>query len=417
MKKTATDLLRYMGFVAILFAMTCCGNIAFSQSLPSAKWKGVLTRSDGNEIVFNFETKDTLGKPLMYVLNANDRLTVDSIAQKGDSLFVVMPFFDSGFEIEIKNDSVWQGVWIKNPGKNQLTLPFHAYRGEPRFFVGSPPVADVTGRWASEFLVGERTIYRVGEFKQSGARVTGTFVSPAGDMRFLEGVVSGDTLKLSAFDGGYALSFTARVADEKTLSDGWLYSGFKGVQQWTAVRDANAKMPENPTNIVREAGKLNFRFRNAADGEWISINDERFRNKVVIISITGSWCPNCMDETKFLSEYYKKNRAKGIEVVGVAYELSEDFEEARRALKPFMTRFDVDYPVLITGVTADDTLRAEKTLPQIDKIRAFPTTLFVDKVGNIRKIHTGFDGPATGAHHERYKKEFDAIVTELLNED
>lgn len=107
-----------------------------------------------------------------------------------------------------------------------------------------------------------------------------------------------------------------------------------------------------------------------------------------------------MDETKFLSEYYKKNRCKDIEIIGVAYELSEDFEEARRALKPFMARFDVDYPVLITGVTADDTLCIEKTLPQIIKSGLFPPRFLLTKRGNKITL------PSSGTGHSHFFQTF-----------
>ena len=137
---------------------------------------------------------------------------------------------------------------------------------------------------------------------------------------------------------------------------------------------------------------------------------------MVIVQILGSWCPNCMDETAFLSEYYSKNNKKGVEVIGLAYERNDNFEESVKALAPFRKRFNVQYPFLITGVTPSDPQRVEKTLPQIDRISAFPTTLFLDKKGNVRKIHTGYDGPGTGKFYDQYKKEFDDLITELLNE-
>ncbi|HJY23008.1 MAG TPA: hypothetical protein VJ279_08995, partial [Hanamia sp.] len=105
-----------------------------------------------------------------------------------------------------------------------------------------------------------------------------------------------------------------------------------------------------------------------------------------------------------------------IEFIGLAYERTTDFKASQKALQPFIKRFNIQYPILITGVSVSDTLRTEKTLPQIDKITVFPTTIFIDKKGNVRKIHTGFDGPATGEHYIQYQKEFDEITNELLNE-
>jgi hypothetical protein len=123
-----------------------------------------------------------------------------------------------------------------------------------------------------------------------------------------------------------------------------------------------------------------------------------------------------MDETKFLSDYYDENHQRGVEIIGLSYERTTDFIESQKALQPFKKRFNVKYPILITGVTVSDSLRAEKTLPQLESINAFPTTIFVDKKGNISKIESGFNGPATGEHYTEFKKEFNKIIDELLAE-
>ena len=161
---------------------------------------------------------------------------------------------------------------------------------------------------------------------------------------------------------------------------------------------------------------MNFTFRDSNNESEVSINDKRYKDKVVVIQILGSWCPNCMDETKFLSEYYKENHQNGVEIIGLSYERTTNFENSRKALLPFKKKFDVQYPILITGATVSDSLRAEKTLPQLEEINAFPTTIFVDKKGNIRKIDSGFNGPATGEHYTQFKKEFNGIITQLLAE-
>jgi peroxiredoxin len=161
--------------------------------------------------------------------------------------------------------------------------------------------------------------------------------------------------------------------------------------------------------------RLNFRFPDL-DSNMVSIDDDRYRDKVVVIQIMGSWCPNCMDETAFLSEYYKKNRQRGVEVIGLAYEYTSDFRKAEKTLRKFQQRHKVDYPFLNTGVITSDTLRTEKTLPQMTAIKAFPTTIFVGRDGKVKKVHPGFAGPGTGEHHEQFKKEFEATVEDLLKQ-
>jgi thiol-disulfide isomerase/thioredoxin len=151
------------------------------------------------------------------------------------------------------------------------------------------------------------------------------------------------------------------------------------------------------------------------DGKWVSLRDERYRDKVVIVQIMGSWCPNCMDETAFLSKYYKMHSTDGIEVVALAYEYTTEPARARKSLMKFRDRFDVRYPMLITGVTSADSLRTEKTLPELTSIKAFPTTIFVGRDGKVKHVHAGYSGPATGLHHDAFVQEFERTIQDLRN--
>jgi thiol-disulfide isomerase/thioredoxin len=128
----------------------------------------------------------------------------------------------------------------------------------------------------------------------------------------------------------------------------------------------------------------------------------------------GSWCPNCLDETSFLSKFYESYRKKGVEIIGLAYERSTDFSLSQKNLRSFQERLHVPYPLLITGVSESDPEKAKKTLPQLEGIEGFPTTIFIDRAGQVQKIHTGFNGPATGEHYEEEKKTFYSIVDALL---
>lgn len=389
-----------------------------SETLPNGIWRASIERKDGQNITFNFETKDSAGKKVLYVINGNERLLVDNIKSANDSLVIQMPFFESGFVVKLQEDGNLAGKWVKHYGPRVQVLPFAAaYNKKERFTATSQPAYNISGRWSSTFKGKYGETEAIGEFKQNGSKLTGTFLTTSGDYRYLEGVVSGDSLKLSGFDGGHAFLFTAAIKNNNEISGGKFYSGAVATEEWTAKRNPSAELPDGYglTKLKPGESKLDFTFK-SIDEKNVSINDERYKNKVVVIQILGSWCPNCMDETKFLSEYYKKNRSKGVEVIGLAYERTEDFKESQEALQSFKQRFKVDYPILVTGVAVSDTLRAEKTLPQLDKVSAFPTTIFIDKKGNVRKIHTGFNGPGTGDHYEIFKKEFNDLITSLLKE-
>lgn len=409
MKMTSYSLL-----VMLLFSCT-----AKKKELANGMWRAELTRADGQRIPFNFETKDSAGKKIAYVHNADEHLLVDSIQVKDDSVFIQMPFFDSRFRAKLTANGM-EGEWIKRLENKDQVLPFKAMLNPDRFDVsGKKSTHTITGRW-SVIFVGTKdndTTLSVGEFIQTGSTVKGTFLNPTGDYRYLQGVVDGDTLKLSCFDGGHAYLFAALVKDDQTITGGYYYAGASSVERWTAQKNEQAALADEyaATRLKPGQSRLNFKFK-SIDGDSVSINDERFKNKVVLLQIMGSWCPNCMDETQFLSAYYNQHHQEGIEAIALAYERSTDYERSKQTIGFFQKRFDVRYPMLVTGVTITDSLRTEKTLPQLEKIIAFPTLLFIDKKGQVRKIHSGFTGPGTGEHYQHFKDDFDKIVGAMLKE-
>lgn len=390
---------------------------AAGPGLRNGQWRVVLERKDGHSIVFNFESKDSAGKKVLYIRNAGERLLVDDISYQGDSVLIRLPFFESQLRAVITAEGNLRGIWLKRGADSYQVMPFEAYYNNAvRFPSGQQSPKGVEGRWRAVFRDAHGdTSVRVGEFTQRGDRVTGTFLDPTGDYRFLEGIMDGDSLRLSTFDGGHAYSFTARLTEDGNLSGGQYFSGAVGYATWTAVKDEKAALPDEftLTKWKKDTGPVTFTFKDI-DGHNVSLSDKRFKGKIVLIQIMGSWCPNCMDETSFLSSFYNEYRQKGVEIVGLAYERSTDFARSQKSLRSFQQRFHVKYPLLITGVAVGDPKRAEKTLPQLEEIVGFPTTIFLDRTGKIARIHTGFNGPGTGAHYEEQKKEIIRTVDELL---
>ncbi|AXY77908.1 TlpA family protein disulfide reductase [Paraflavitalea soli] len=413
-KKVLLSLLLVSSLVIISSAATHA-----KAELRPGIYKAVIQRTDGQQIVFNFEVASPHGKPVLYVLNASERMLVDDIRQQGDSLWITMPFYDAHFATVIKPNGSLEGKFIKISGDRRSEIPFYALPGnKERYPVTARPAYNVSGRWAARFGEGKDETLAVGEFVQAAnGKVTGTFLTPTGDYRYLEGAIAADTLKLSAFDGSHVYLFTAKLDNDSTITQAVFYAGASGTEKWVAHKDPKAKLPDGFDAVKLRPGesKLNFSFP-ATDGKKVSINDARYKNKVVVVQILGSWCPNCMDETKFLVDYYKKNKQRGVEIVGLAYERTTDFERSKQSLATFQKRLGVNYPFLVTTAAVSDPKRTEKTLPQIEPLQGFPTTIFIDKKGNVRKIHTGYDGPATGQHYEAFKKEFEELITSLLAE-
>jgi thiol-disulfide isomerase/thioredoxin len=410
--------MRIRSVISGIIACMVTTMLSAQTNIQQGPWQGTLHREDGVQIRFHFDVRKENGKTVLYIINAQEKLKVTKLQQVKDSLLIEMPFFESVFRVKKLSDHEWSGKWIKGGARKQQVMRFTARKQSDI----SPeqiktPVADISGRWAASFTQGdELSKPAIGEWQQKGYTLRGTFLTPTGDYRFLSGVVNGDSLRLSTFDGSHAFLFTAKVSNDHEITGGMFYSGATHAEPWVAVKNEHAELPDVAAMYLKEGEeKLNFRFQDL-NRKWVSINDPKFRNKVVIIQIMGSWCPNCMDETAFLSDFYNRNKDRGVEVIGLAYEYSTDFERSRIGLQKFKDRFNVRYTILNTGVTVTDSLRTEKTLPQLTPIKSFPSTIFLDKKGKVAKLHAGFEGPGTGEHYEALKKEFADTVERLLKE-
>jgi thiol-disulfide isomerase/thioredoxin len=386
------------------------------KGLQEGAWFGNLVRSDGKIIRFHFDIQTENNATVIFLVNGSERLRVDKVHYTKDSVFIEMPVFESSFKAKRISAQRWEGEWTKAGSRKTQVMPFIA---ETQASVPEktmqPAKADITGKWALTFPEAD-SLERpaIGEWQQKGNTLHGTILTPTGDYRYLTGVINGDSLELGTFDGAHAFLFTAKINNDTTITGGTFYSGATSAKPWDGIRNANAALPDVAAMHVKNGqDKLNFSFYDL-DKKKVSINDPKFKNKVVVIQIMGSWCPNCMDETAFLSDYYTKNKDRGVEIIGLAYEYSTDFERAKASIEKFKNRFNVQYTLLNTGVTVSDSLRTEKTLPQLTPIKSFPSTIFLDKKGKVASIRAGFEGPGTGVHYDELKKEFEETVNRLL---
>ncbi|HNP23235.1 MAG TPA: TlpA disulfide reductase family protein [Panacibacter sp.] len=405
-------------FLIGLFTVFVCD--AQQKNTSVSRWRAALHRPDGKDIVFELRGKKEQGKTVLYVSNAAEEIEITDIKTKGDSMFFTMPAFEASFRVKILHDGDMAGLFIKGTAAQTQHWPFTATAKSSGLFEPDQgnAMTNITGRWDVSITRANGTIRKaVAEFEQHGNRLTGTFLTPSADYRYLDGVVTGDSLKLSTFDGDNIHLFEAKVDSACSISGGVFYNGYAGRETWTALRNDTIELPEAnaPTQMREGETKLNFTFKDL-NGLPVSISDKKYKDKVVIIQLMGSWCANCLDETKFLSGYYKENKSRGVEVIALAYELSTDAARSKASLQKFQKLFGVQYPMLITGAAAGDDKKTEKTLPQLTPIRSFPLTIFIDKSGNVRYIHTSFYGPGSGAYYTAFKKDFYETADKLLQE-
>ncbi|MBC7743875.1 MAG: TlpA family protein disulfide reductase [Flavobacterium sp.] len=410
-------LIVFVPFILVLTILSC--SQVEKQTLQAGIWRATLKTKLGAEIPFNFEVLDSADKKLIHIINGEERFRVDEITLKDDSVTIQMPLFESEIRALLVNNNL-SGKWVKHLRDTNPEMEFTAVPNATWRFFNTDVTAnyDLSGRWSATFLSSDKkdTTVAIGEFKQNNTRLTGTFLTSTGDYRFLEGTVSDNKLYLSCFDGSHAYLFTGKLINDSTIASGTFHSGLTSMETWTAKKDEHAILPDaySLTGLKSGFDKLEFSFLNL-NNEKISLADNKFKNKVVVVQFFGSWCPNCMDETAYLSSFYDTYKNKGVEIIGLAYERSTDLERSKKSVRRMKDRFNVKYDMLITGYT-DNKLEVVKSLPMLDQFVAFPTIILVDKSGKVRKIHTGFSGPGTGSHYTDFVKEFENNINNLLAE-
>ncbi|HET9506276.1 MAG TPA: TlpA disulfide reductase family protein [Hymenobacter sp.] len=419
--------------------------------LTPGPWRGELA-IQGQQLPFLFEVKTEGGKPVVYLinkgLNGEERLRCDEISAAGDSATIKLHVFDAALvvradttrDIAVPDSAVGaapaqstvhksklKGVWVKYDAKTPYRVPLVAEKGElllPRYDEEQPSTA-FDGTWKATFTEEQKASYpAVGILKElDKGEIRGTFLTTTGDYRYLSGYRENGRIKLSTFDGSHAFLFVGqapegRLHNSYTLGTlkGDFYAGKSGHEIWTATLDPKAKLPDADTLTYLKKGesRLNFKFPSVAEGGSISPTDAKYRGKVVVLQVLGSWCPNCMDETAFLAPWYAKNKARGVEVIGLGYERSSEYDKAAPRLRKLKERFDIGYDLAVAGVANKDSVA--RSLPQLAKFLAFPTTIFLDKKGAVRSIHTGFAGPGTGKYYEEEIAGFNRTVDKLLKE-
>jgi thiol-disulfide isomerase/thioredoxin len=402
-----------LAIFSFLFMIACNPEKETAPELKGGIWRGVLHFQD-QELPFTFRVTNDSGVYKAYLQNAGEEILLDDITITGDTVEMPLHIFDASLKAKIDGDKL-SGTFVKYYAM-QANIPFTATFGETHRFAANENAAtqpDFTGKYQVTFRTERESYPSVGMFEQKGNRVTGSFLTPTGDYRYLEGNVVDGKLKLSTFDGNHAYLFIA--AFEGDSLKGHYYAGKSGHETFTAVKNEQAEMPDAEALTYLKPGfeKLEFSFPDL-NGNKVSLGDERFKNKVVILQIFGTWCPNCMDETKFLAPWYNANKDRGVEILGLAYERKDDFNYAKERIEKMKKRLDVPYDFVVAGVNDKD--KASETLPALNKILAFPTTIFVGKDGKVKHIHTGFEGPGTGVYYERFQERFNQVVNDLLAE-
>jgi peroxiredoxin len=403
----------------ILFFLIIISLSGFTQTIKESdsilgKWRGVFHIKDSLDIPFLFEItgNDSLNASI-YFINAEEHFYGGKLSFVNDSIYIPLDQFDN--IIVFKRDNNILSGFLKRQDNTGVPLPIKAEKGNLPRFDGIPANAqsDISGTYDIVFKNDNgKEEKAVGLFKQDGTRLKATFLRITGDSRYLDGIVKGDHFYLSTFIGSGPGFYTGIISKDGSISGTILYA--RGSQTFTGIQNENAALPDayGLTYIKEGYHSLDFSFQDLS-GKPVSLKDEKYKNKVVVITITGTWCPNCIDETAFLAPWFRDNKKRGIEIISIHYERKTDTAYARKVIARFKERYNIEYDELFAGLA--DKQHVAETLPALNTFLSFPTTIFIDRNGKISKIHTGFSGPATGKYYDQFVKEFNDEINTLAN--
>jgi thiol-disulfide isomerase/thioredoxin len=377
----------------------------------AGRWQGTI-RFDDVVIGFPAEfVKSAQGLELDF-FNGPERVRSTRVERSADKLTVAFEHYAMRLEATIVDGAI-RGRYGQDGFYGWHDFELHR-RAAPRAAHAGPPIAGV---WTvpHETDKGEHAWRLI--VKQHDDAVSAAILRVDGDTGLLTGAFDGKKFVLDHFDGARAvrLEIVPHGDAELTLT----MRGFHTPEQvLTAVRsgaERDDRVPK-PSDSSRHTRVRNpnepFRFAFASlDGQRITDADPRFRNKVILINVTGSWCPNCHDEAPFLQELYRRYRPLGLEVVALSFEESEQLKNPAR-LKAFIAKYGITYTYLLAGEIGDE----KAALPQAVNLNAFPTTFFLGKDRRVRAVHAGFAAKASAQFHDAMRREFVDTIEKLLAE-
>ena len=394
--------------------LSACSKPA-SRELQPGSYRATLELPGKKLVPFGLDVAQEETGKVLYVINGDERIRLDEVKATQDTLEARFPGYETTLNARVAGDELTGDVALVHADGQVLKLPFTAKLGETwRFYPEAlPNNADFEGRWDLTFTdgTGRRTL-GVATFDQKFEDVTGTVQLPADDQRYLAGEAHDEELRLSRFDGGAVVLYEAKL-DAKGALVGEAWSDRGGAQRFVATRnpDASIDAAALASQLRNPQAPFTFAFKDI-DGQAVSSSDPRFKDKALLVTLAGSWCPNSHDEAQLLVQLDRKYRSRGLEIVSLMFEQHADFKRAADAVKRFRTAYGIGYPTLIAGEA--DKAKAAAVLPQLDAVLAYPTAIFIDRTGRVRKIHTGFAGPATGLRHDLLVHEFEVQIEELL---
>ncbi|WP_263410534.1 peroxiredoxin family protein [Terriglobus tenax] len=410
---------RTTALAAVLLSATAAFAQGAAPSSPLAgRWDAAFTLN-GTDIPFRLDISQD-GQQVKGTLFNGDKETETTTSAKLNKGEVVLDFehYLTTISANVNGDALTGKLRGRFEREKYIAdYPFHASRHKDGAVQAAANVPNIAGNWEipHETAKGEKSWRFI--VKQNGAEAQASILRVDGDTGSLTGTYNNGSWLLSHFDGARPLLVRVTPKQDGTLevkTEG-AYTPAEPLQAYReeVARAKGLPLPEDygTHTTVRDASeRFAFKFPDV-NGKLVSSEDTRFKNKVVLAIVTGTWCPNCHDEARYLVELDKKYRDKGLEIIALDFEEPEQQDSLSRE-KAFIDHYGVKYTYLLAGAPAE----MWEKVPQAVNLNTWPATLFVGKDGRVRKIHSGFASPSSGAFNEQLKKEFTAEIEALLAE-
>jgi len=394
--------------------MTAVLSVSLYGQKPAKDWVGTAT-VHGQKVPIRLKLHEEGSVVSGTFLNGDEESVSSSGELHGSHLVLNFDYFAR----KLEGDLTAQGLGGTFGGRTGTPVPIELHPesfAEPGANARTP---EISGDWeiAVKSPKGESAwTLRISPYRGK-TQIKAVILRIDGDTGGLYGAFDADRkeFRVSRFAASGATLYSLKPQDDGTLL---VTNDLREGQSWIARRSADARKEQlapptkatEQTSVVDPSKPLQFSAQDLS-GRTITNEDPRFKNKVVIVAIGGSWCPNCHDEAPFLVELYKRYHARGLEIVDLSFEEDEQLKNPTR-LHAFVNKYRIPFPVLVAG-TPDQL--AEK-LPQGKNLNCWPTSFFVGRDGLVKETHAGFSGPATGHAYVDLKAETTALLEKLLSE-
>jgi len=391
--------------IGLVLVISC--NSGVSDRLLKGDYVGKLEVENNKYLPFNFSvTNDST-----LVVQNSSEIVGFSIDYLKDSIFIRSKVFE-GFIKGVLEDNKINGVFVIE--SLDRSVPFTSYNSSKRFNIDFEKNEKLTlNRWRFTFNPNmDNASISLGIFNPIGQNeISATFRTSTGDYGFMHGGYKDSKIILSTFNGSRAYLFEAELNNNNDSIKGIMYSGNHSKTIIEGVLDNVFELSNeySLTSLQSKNQKFEFSFENTA-GKLISIDDDIFDGKSMVIQLMGSWCSNCLDESKFYVDYMNKNKLIDIEFVALAFEYAKTKDGALNSILKLKNQIGIDYPILLAQYGSSDKGKALEKFPMLNNIISYPTTIFLDKNKDVIKIHTGFNGPATGEKYIEFINEFDNTI-------